>query len=145
MRRILIPFEEKQLARIKQRRRASGERTRVGAIRRLIDRGIDGKDPLANVIGLLRKHRPALERYGVARAAVFGSVARGQARRDSDVDIFVEFDRERSPDLFRYMQMQEELGALVAKATGRRVDVIDIDSMRETTRERALQDAVYAY
>ena len=94
---------------------------------------------------LFARHRPALERYGVARAAVFGSVARGQARRDSDVDIFVEFDRERSPDLFRYMQMQEELGALVAKATGRRVDVIDIDSMRETTRERALQDAVYAY
>jgi predicted nucleotidyltransferase len=39
---------------------------------------------------------PVLRRYGVRRAAVFGSFARGEAREDSDLDIIVEFEEGRS-------------------------------------------------
>jgi hypothetical protein len=43
------------------------------------------------------------------------------------------------------MQMQEDIGALITKAIGGKVDIIDNASIRETARERALRDAVYAY
>ena len=42
------------------------------------------------VIATLQQHRAELEGRGVVHAAVFGSVARGQARPDSDVDILIE-------------------------------------------------------
>jgi len=42
-------------------------------------------------IALLQKHAPVLrEKYGVTSMSLFGSVARGEQRADSDVDIFVE-------------------------------------------------------
>ena len=42
---------------------------------------------------LLSQHKPVLaERFGVLRLALFGSMARGTARPDSDVDVLVAFD-----------------------------------------------------
>ena len=40
----------------------------------------------------LRRSEPDLRARGVRRAAVFGSVARGDGRPDSDIDILVEID-----------------------------------------------------
>jgi predicted nucleotidyltransferase len=40
------------------------------------------------VIGALRAHEAELYRFGVAHLYLFGSVAREQARLDSDVDFF---------------------------------------------------------
>jgi uncharacterized protein len=53
------------------------------------------------------KITPILSRYNVKRAAVFGSVARGEARPDSDVDILIEF--EKTPGLVKFIKMEEEL------------------------------------
>ncbi|MFH0878400.1 MAG: nucleotidyltransferase domain-containing protein, partial [Lentisphaerota bacterium] len=44
-----------------------------------------------NVISLIRKHRAQLTELGVKSLSIFGSVARGEERPDSDVDILVEF------------------------------------------------------
>jgi predicted nucleotidyltransferase len=41
-------------------------------------------------IAILVRHRDALRVCGVRHAALFGSVARGEARADSDLDIMVE-------------------------------------------------------
>lgn len=46
------------------------------------------------VLSTLRSQKAALHAdLGVARLALFGSVARNEAGRDSDVDLLVEFDR----------------------------------------------------
>ncbi|MCP5156066.1 MAG: nucleotidyltransferase family protein [Ectothiorhodospiraceae bacterium] len=46
-----------------------------------------------HALDLLARHKPLLaERYGVRTLAVFGSVARGAARSDSDIDVLVGFD-----------------------------------------------------
>jgi len=44
-----------------------------------------------SIIETLREHMDEIRRHGVAHLAVFGSVARGEERPDSDVDILVEF------------------------------------------------------
>jgi predicted nucleotidyltransferase len=52
------------------------------------------------VISLIKKHRPELAKFGVKSLAVFGSVARGEAGPDSDVDILVEFEGRATFDGF---------------------------------------------
>jgi hypothetical protein len=42
------------------------------------------------ILDRLRENEAALRAQGVAHAALFGSVARGEARPDSDIDIMVE-------------------------------------------------------
>ena len=145
MHRILVSFEEAQLTRIERFRRGGGASTRVGAIRRLVDRGLDRRDPLAAAIRALRAKRRALARMGITHAAVFGSVARGDARADSDVDVFIEFEPGCQADLFAYLAIQEKIRTIVTRATGRRADVIEIDSLRPRARDMARIDAVYAF
>ncbi len=44
------------------------------------------------VIELLRKHRKDIEKYGVKRIGLFGSVVRDEANEKSDIDFVVEFE-----------------------------------------------------
>jgi len=55
----------------------------------------------------LRKRRGEFERlYGVTKIGIFGSLARGEAREDSDVDVVVEM---RKPNLFYVVHIKETL------------------------------------
>jgi hypothetical protein len=49
---------------------------------------------LNGVLRTLRDHEEELRRLGAPHAAVFGSVARGEARAGSDIDVLVDLDRE---------------------------------------------------
>jgi len=73
-----------------------------------------------------------LRAAGVTYATVFGSVARGQALPDSDIDVAVSFGKPMSSDL-----RMAVLG-IVAEASGRSVDLIDLESAEGLIRERAL-------
>lgn len=74
--------------------------------------------------------------YGVHSVRVFGSVARGEARPDSDVDFLVEIDPKRTLlDQIALMQSLEEL-------LGRKVDVTEPETLHECIRERVLNEAV---
>ncbi len=60
--------------------------------------------------------RPILLKYYVKRAVIFGSFARGEQRKDSDLDLLVEFDYDKMDGL-DYMrlwkELEEELGIKV--------------------------------
>ncbi len=67
---------------------------------------------------------------------LYGSVARGQARPDSDLDLLVEFDR--TPSLFQMARLQAEL----EEKTGRRVDLTTPGGMRDSVLLEARLDAI---
>jgi predicted nucleotidyltransferase len=50
-----------------------------------------------------------LRQEGVSAVWVFGSVARGEGRPDSDVDLALEFARDRRPTLFTLGHLQEQI------------------------------------
>ena len=50
------------------------------------------------VLAILAAHREPLQRLGVKSLTLFGSVARDEARPDSDVDLLVEFNQQDDGD-----------------------------------------------
>ena len=75
-------------------------------------------------------------KYGARRVRVFGSVARGEADAESDVDFLVELDPGRS--LLDLGGLQFELEALL----GRPVDVVTERGLKARIREQVLREAV---
>ena len=74
--------------------------------------------------------------YGARNVRIFGSVARGNARPDSDLDILVDFQGEQS--LFDHIRLSLELESVA----GRRVDIATESELRPGHRERVLREAV---
>lgn len=83
-------------------------------------------------------HRPELARAGVKRLGVYGSVARGEAGPDSDVDILVEF--EQLPDLYQFAALKDRL----AEILGRPVDLTTPQALKPRLRSRVLHEVRYA-
>jgi uncharacterized protein len=74
--------------------------------------------------------------HGARNVRVFGSVARGEARPDSDVDVLVELETGRSLlDLGGLLMDLQDL-------LGREVDVVTEPGLRDRIRERVLKEAV---
>ncbi len=89
----------------------------------------------------VRAHKSAIaalcSQYGARRMRVFGSVARGEERPDSDVDFLVEFPR--GYDLFaQRLPLTERLQELLQ----RRVEVVPEHELSPHIREQALKEAV---
>jgi predicted nucleotidyltransferase len=93
---------------------------------------------LQRINEILVPHRADLAESGVRSLAVFGSVVRGEARADSDIDMLVEF--ERPVGLFALARLQRELTAWL----GRPVDLVEPDALRRQLRDGILAEAVRA-
>jgi predicted nucleotidyltransferase len=78
----------------------------------------------------LKTEEPELRRRGVCHLSVFGSVARGDDGPESDVDIAVEIDPDRSFSLIRL----EDTRLLLEDVLGRRVDLGEAESFRPQVR-----------
>jgi predicted nucleotidyltransferase len=76
------------------------------------------------VIATLRAHEPELRAAGVASLSVFGSVARGEERPDSDVDVVVRLSEEAARGGFAYFGRLEALSHRLREILGQPVDVI---------------------
>ncbi|MBI5834359.1 MAG: nucleotidyltransferase family protein [Armatimonadetes bacterium] len=84
----------------------------------------------------LEEHGPELAALGVARLQVFGSVARGEARPDSDVDLLVELSRRVG--LFELVGIEQHLEDLLACE----VDMGLFDTLREWMKPDVERDRV---
>ncbi len=78
---------------------------------------------------------------GIRRLAFFGSVLRPDFRPDSDVDVLVEFEPGRTPDLFTMAEMQLDLSELL----GRRVDLRTPRDLSRYFRDDVVQSAEVQY
>ncbi len=85
------------------------------------------------------KITPILQKSEVQYAGVFGSVARGEARPDSDVDILVKF-RGR-PTFSSYLKLDEELRGQL----GMKVDLITEGALNKFLRAQIEQDLRLVY
>ncbi len=92
---------------------------------------------LEQVKRILAAHQAELRAMGVKSLAVFGSVARGEARPDSDVDLLVEFDRPVS--LFDLGGLQQRLCELLG---GLEVDLVMRANVYEELKKYIYADAV---
>ncbi len=79
-----------------------------------------------------------LDRYGATNPRLFGSVARGDAREDSDLDLLVDLAPGAGNELMRVSGLAEELGEFL----GVRVDVVAAPLLRDQVSATALEDAV---
>jgi len=100
-------------------------------------RGIDK----STIIARLREHEPELKAAGIIRLALFGSVARGEATAQSDVDLMGDFDRARGLTLFDMAGLEVRLGEILET----RVDLSDSRMLKEPVRLRAEREAVLAF
>ena len=92
------------------------------------------------VLAILTKHREWLRTLGVNHAAVFGSVATGQNRADSDVDILVELIPARRT-VFDLAGIENAVTDLIAGD----VHVAIEDQLKPALRSSVLASAVYAF
>ncbi|MEO6277864.1 nucleotidyltransferase family protein [Roseateles sp.] len=90
------------------------------------------------LLKLLAEHKPVLaERFGVRRLALFGSMARGTARADSDVDVLVAFDGPATSKRFFGVQFYLE------DMLQRPVDLVTETALRERLRPFVERDAIH--
>lgn len=91
-------------------------------------------------IATLKAHEAELKQLGVQHLYLFGSTARGDARDDSDVDLF--FDHERGKlSLFDLMEVKER----AARILGRKTDIMTRRSLHPLIRERVEATALQVF
>ncbi|MDV3002409.1 MAG: hypothetical protein N5P05_004064 (plasmid) [Chroococcopsis gigantea SAG 12.99] len=88
----------------------------------------------------LREHREEIlelaRKYHSNNIRVFGSVARGEATEDSDVDLLIDFTPEQ--DLFDFIRFTRSLKELL----GCNVDVAHESALHHSIKEQILSEAI---
>ena len=91
-------------------------------------------------ISRLQAHEADLKRLGVEHLYMFGSMARGEAGDDSDVDLFFDYERGKL-GLFELMDVK----AYAADILGRKTDIMTRDSLHRTLRQEIDATAVRVF
>lgn len=79
---------------------------------------------------------PVLKEAGVLRSSVFGSTARGEDNRQSDLDILVELPQGES--LLGLIRLEKKLEETLNKE----VDLLTYDSLHPLLKERILKEQI---
>lgn len=77
-------------------------------------------------------------RHGIRRLSLFGSVLKGTARPDSDVDLLVEFEPGEVPGYLGMAEIEVELSELLG---GRQVDLRTVAELSRYFRDEVARTA----
>ncbi len=90
-------------------------------------------------LAILANHQNTLKDFGVKSLMLFGSVARDEARTDSDIDLLVEFDR--PVGLFTFVRLKRYLEEILESS----VDLGTPDSLKPYLQEPVFLEAIRAF
>jgi len=92
-----------------------------------------------NIAKIKKKVVPIFRKSGVVRSAIFGSVARGEAKKNSDIDFLVEFEGKKT--LFDLAGLKITLEDALKK----KVDVITYNALHPLLKDYILKDQKLIY
>jgi predicted nucleotidyltransferase len=96
---------------------------------------------LPAILARLREHEAELRQRGIAGLWVFGSVARGEARPDSDIDLLAEFEPATRLSLTGLASLRADLADLLNAPA----DLAEWAVLKPPVRERAEREAVRVF
>ena len=94
-----------------------------------------------HVIATLRANEAELRQAGIRRLSLFGSVARGDAQADSDIDLAAELDPQARIGLFGLAALERRLGEMM----GRKVDLLPEPTEKQRLRANIDRDRRRAF
>jgi uncharacterized protein len=103
----------------------------VGSTKTALDR--------EQVLQAVADQHDRLRARGVRRLGLFGSIARAEARPESDLDFVIEFEPGRKT-FDNYMEVKD----LLEKLFGCQVDLVIAEVIKPRLRHRILSEAIYA-
>lgn len=77
----------------------------------------------------------------IEKAWIFGSYARSEENKKSDIDILVNFSPESKVTLFKYIHIVNDLQAL----TGKRIDLVEDGQLKQFAKSSAENDKILIY
>ena len=90
------------------------------------------------ILKVLKKELPYIrKKYRVKSIGLFGSCVRGEERKESDIDILIEF--EKPIGLFKFMELEEYL----SQKLGRKVDLVEKEALKERIKPYVMEVVVY--
>lgn len=90
---------------------------------------------MANLEEIKKKVRTVLKKYGIKKAGIFGSTARGETETN-DIDLLVKIDQKIS--LLDFIGIQQEL----EDELDMKVDLVEYDSLKPALKEDILKEEV---
>jgi predicted nucleotidyltransferase len=97
------------------------------------------------IIATLRAHEPELKAAGIASLSLFGSIARGDDRGDSDIDVAVRLSDHSSFRGFAYFGHLDRLARQLETILGRPVDIVVEPVQKERLRREIEEDRAIAF
>jgi predicted nucleotidyltransferase len=92
-----------------------------------------------NILATLKKNKAFIkEKFGVKKIGVFGSVARGEAKKGSDVDVLVEFEKDK-----KNFDNFIDLSFFLEDLFGRKVDLITTSGLDKYIRPYVEKEVVW--
>jgi len=91
-----------------------------------------------DIVNKLQTFFPA---YPIEKAWVFGSYARGEETRKSDLDIMVRFDKSKRITLIDYAKIMNNLSDILRK----KVDLVSEGTLYDFAKESVEQDKILVY
>ncbi len=101
---------------------------------------IKDKKETKEIRAIKRKIINVLKKYKVTKAGIFGSYARGDYKKNSDIDILVEIN-DKKMSLLGFVHIKHELEDSLKK----KVDLVEYDTIKPLLKDRILKDEVIIY
>ena len=96
---------------------------------------------LADTIKRLRQQMPALRKLGIAHMDLFGSIVRGEADINSDIDVAVEFEQRQKMSLSRFASVRGRIESIL----GHQVDLAESKALRPEIKREFRRDALRVF